>query len=65
MGRPLAQDGQDASINRFEQRAPYAAAARHIIEDFSSPENTVNAIFKLSELTKRALHLLDARLSFS
>lgn len=44
-GRPLAQDGQDAFINRFEQRAPlYAAAADHIIEDFSSPENTVNAI---------------------
>ena len=44
-GRPLAQDGQTAFVKRFEQRAPlYAAAADHIIEDLSSPENTVNAI---------------------
>ena len=46
-GRPLAQDGQEAFVSRFEQRAPiYSAAADHIITDFTSPEITVAAILK-------------------
>lgn len=44
-GRPLAQAGMADFIARFEQRAPiYAAAADHIIEDFTSPEITVGCI---------------------
>ncbi len=46
-GRPLAQDGQDAFLARFAQRAPlYTAAADHVIEDFSSPDATVNLILR-------------------
>ena len=46
-GRPLAQDGQTAFVQRFQQRAPlYQAAADHVIEDFSSPETTVGEILK-------------------
>ena len=44
-GRPLAQDGQDAFVARFCQRAPiYQTAADFVIEDFSTPEHTVDAI---------------------
>lgn len=44
-GRPLAQDGQEAFIKRFEQRAPiYQAAADYVIENFSDPETTVGEI---------------------
>ena len=44
-GRPLAQAGKADFIARFEARAPvYAAAADYIIEDFSSPEATVESI---------------------
>lgn len=44
-GRPLAQDGQEAFVARFLQRAPlYEAAADFVIEDFSSPEATVGDI---------------------
>ncbi len=44
-GRPLAQEGQDAFIKRFEQRAPiYQAAADYVIENFSDPEITVGEI---------------------
>lgn len=44
-GRPLAQDGQEAFVARFLQRAPlYEAAADVVIEDFSSPEATVGNI---------------------
>lgn len=44
-GRPLAQDGQEAFVARFQQRSPlYQRAADHIIEDFSSPEQTVACI---------------------
>ena len=46
-GRPLAQDGQDAFVARFEQRAPlYRAAAHVVITDFTSPEITVSEILK-------------------
>ncbi len=43
--RPLAQDGKAAFLERFAQReAKYRAAAHFIVEDFSSPEVTVNNI---------------------
>ena len=46
-GRPLAQDGQEAFVARFAQRAPiYQAAADHVITDFTSPEITVGEILK-------------------
>ncbi len=44
-GRPLAQDGQEAFIKRFEQRAPiYQAAADFVIENFTDPKTTVGEI---------------------
>ena len=44
-GRPLAQDGQDAFAARFQQRAPlYQKAADFVIDDFTSPEHTVECI---------------------
>lgn len=44
-GRPLAQDGQDAFVARFQERSPrYRQAADYVIEDFSSPEHTVAQI---------------------
>ena len=44
-GRPLAQDGQDAFVARFQQRAPlYQKAADFVIDDFTSPEHTVECI---------------------
>ena len=46
-GRPLAQDGQKAFLERFAARSPvYEAAADYVIEDFTSPENTVAEIMK-------------------
>ncbi len=46
-GRPLAQDGQKAFVERFHQRAPiYQAAADYVIEDFSSPDITVGKILE-------------------
>lgn len=44
-GRPLAQDGQEAFIQRFQQRAPiYQAAADYVIENFSNLDITVGEI---------------------
>ena len=44
-GRPLAREGLEAFVRRFEARAPvYAAAADFVIEDFTSPEITVQEI---------------------
>jgi shikimate kinase len=44
-GRPLAQDGQEAFVQRFYDRAPkYEKASHIIIEDFSSPLHTVQLI---------------------
>lgn len=49
-GRPLAQEGQEAFVRRFEQRSPlYQAAADHVITDFTSPEITVGEILKCLE----------------
>lgn len=49
-GRPLAQDGQEAFVARFAQRAPiYQAAADFVIEDFTSPEITVSRILSCLE----------------
>jgi shikimate kinase len=46
-GRPLAQDGQEAFVQRFLDRAPkYEKASHVIIEDFSSPERTVGLILE-------------------
>ena len=43
--RPLAQDGKAAFLERFAQReAKYRAAAHVIVEDFSSPDATINSI---------------------
>lgn len=49
-GRPLAQDGQEAFVRRFEARAPlYQRAAHAVVEDFSSPERTVELILQAVE----------------
>ena len=49
-GRPLAQDGQDAFVARFQERSPrYQRAADYVIEDFSSPEHTVAQILACLE----------------
>jgi shikimate kinase len=46
-GRPLAQDGQEAFVQRFLDRAPkYEKASHVVIEDFSSPERTVGLILE-------------------
>jgi shikimate kinase len=46
-GRPLAQDGQEAFVQRFLDRAPkYEKASHVVIEDFSSPETTVGLILE-------------------
>ena len=46
-GRPLAQDGQEAFVQRFRDRAPkYEKASHAVIEDFSAPETTVNLILE-------------------
>ena len=47
-GRPLAQDGREAFLERFRRREPvYRQWADHEITDFSSPENTVKAILEV------------------
>lgn len=44
-GRPLAQQGRDAFLDRFRQReAIYRAFAHVVVEDFSTPEATVSEI---------------------
>ena len=49
-GRPLAQDGQEAFVARFQQRSPqYQRAADFVIEDFSAPERTVDKILACLE----------------
>ncbi len=46
-GRPLAQQGRQAFLDRFAQREPiYRKCADIIIEDFSSPEATLNKILE-------------------
>lgn len=50
-GRPLAQQGRQAFLDRFAQREPiYRACADHVIEDFSSPEATLNAVLSVLSL---------------
>ncbi len=45
--RPLAQQGPEAFVERFRQRAPlYELAADYVIERFSTPETTVDEIMK-------------------
>ncbi|MCD8144461.1 MAG: shikimate kinase [Oscillospiraceae bacterium] len=53
-GRPLAQDGQDAFVQRFLDRSPkYERASHVIIEDFTTPEITVGLILQaVSEQSK-------------
>lgn len=47
-GRPLAQQGRDDFLARFAQREPiYRQWADHVIDDFSSPENTLNAVLEV------------------
>lgn len=49
-GRPLAQDGRAAFLERFRQREPrYRGAADLIIDEFSTPEATVQAILTALE----------------
>ena len=46
-GRPLAQQGRQDFLDRFAQREPiYRACADIVINDFSSPENTLNKILE-------------------
>lgn len=46
-GRPLAQQGKEAFVERFCQRAPvYERWADVVIEDFSSPETTANGVLE-------------------
>ena len=53
-GRPLAQDGQEAFVRRFEERSPgYKRASHVVIEDFSSPEVTVNLILQAVRTAER------------
>ena len=47
-GRPLAQQGREAFLARFAQReGVYREWADVIIEDFSSPENTAEAVLEV------------------
>ena len=47
-GRPLAQQGRQDFLDRFAQREPiYRACADYVITDFSSPDNTLNAILEV------------------
>ena len=47
-GRPLAQQGREAFLERFAQREPvYRQWADFVIEDFSSPENTLHAVLEV------------------
>ena len=46
-GRPLAQQGREDFLNRFALREPvYRRWADLTVEEFSSPEATVNAILE-------------------
>ena len=48
--RPLGQAGKDAFLARFSRRAPiYRAAAHIVIEQFASPEKTVEEIMQKLE----------------
>lgn len=50
-GRPLARQGRQAFLDRFAQREPiYRQWADIVIEDFSSPENTLNKILEALNL---------------
>lgn len=47
-GRPLAQQGRRDFLERFAQREPvYRRWADHVIDEFSSPEHTLNAILEV------------------
>jgi len=47
-GRPLAQQGREAFLERFAQREPiYRQWADAVIEDFSAPENTLKAVLEV------------------
>lgn len=47
-GRPLAQEGRAAFVERFRLREPvYRACAHHVITDFTSPEATVENILEV------------------
>ena len=47
-GRPLAQQGKQAFVARFEQRAPiYGRWADIVIEEFSSPETTLQTLLEV------------------
>lgn len=46
-GRPLAQQGREDFLARFAQREPvYRQWADHVIDDFSSPECTMNQVLE-------------------
>lgn len=46
-GRPLAQQGRDDFLARFAQREPvYRSWADHVIDNFSSPEVTMNQVLE-------------------
>jgi shikimate kinase len=46
-GRPLAQQGRQDFLDRFAQREPiYRRWADHIIDDFSSPEATLQHVLE-------------------
>lgn len=46
--RPLAQQGRQDFLDRFAAREPvYNSCADHVIEDFSSPEVTMNKILEV------------------
>ena len=46
-GRPLAQQGREAFLERFAQREPiYRQWADLVVEDFSTVENTLNAVLE-------------------
>lgn len=46
-GRPLAQQGREDFLARFAQREPvYRNWADHVIDDFSSPERTMNQVLE-------------------
>lgn len=46
-GRPLAQQGRQDFLDRFAQREPiYRRWADHVIDEFSSPEATMNNILE-------------------
>ena len=47
-GRPLAQGGREAFLDRFRDREPvYRKWADEVVTDFSSPMRTVEAILEV------------------